>query len=178
MLCVGSLNLELHGDTDIGVQLPRVYLVRSRWGLAINLFSLHAVQAKHPIALDSEGVHLFGGKMAFPHGASGSFLRATRLPPSHPVRLAAVTAVSPLSPPVEPNDPHVDNSPPPLPAVERSGVYVDYVPPPLPAVECSEVYVDYLPPSPPARVELKGVQQDDVLPPSRPVELGNNVRRH
>ncbi|CAN0320397.1 unnamed protein product, partial [Laminaria digitata] len=43
VLCVGSLNLELHGDTDVGVQLPRVYVVD---GLAINLYSLHAVQAK------------------------------------------------------------------------------------------------------------------------------------
>ena len=79
VLCVGSLNLALHGDTDVGVQLPRVYVVD---GLAINLFSLHAVQAKHPITLDSKEVHLFGGKIPFPHGASGSFLRATRLSPS------------------------------------------------------------------------------------------------
>ena len=36
--------------------------------------------------------------------------------------------------------------------------------------------MDYLPPSAPARVDLKGVQEDDFLPPPRPVELGNNVR--
>ena len=44
------------------------------------------------------------------------------------------------------------------------------------SVERSGVYVDYLPPSPPARVDLKGVQEDGFLPPSLPVELGNNVR--
>ena len=46
------------------------------------------------------------------------------------------------------------------------------IPPlPLPAVERSGVYVDYLPPTLPARVDLKGVQEDDFLPPWRPAEL-------
>ena len=49
VLCEGTLSLELHGDTDVGVQLPIVYVVD---GLAINLFSLHAVQAEHPITLE------------------------------------------------------------------------------------------------------------------------------
>ena len=55
VLFVGTLNLELHCDTDVGVQLPRVYVVD---GLAINLFSLHAVQAKHAVTLDSTEAHL------------------------------------------------------------------------------------------------------------------------
>ena len=42
VLSVGTLNLELHCDTDIGVQLPRVGVVG---GLEINLFPLHAVEA-------------------------------------------------------------------------------------------------------------------------------------
>ena len=46
VLCVGTLNLEFHCGTDVGVQLPRVYVVD--W-LVINLFSLHAVLAKHGI---------------------------------------------------------------------------------------------------------------------------------
>ena len=83
VLYVGALNVELHGDTDVGVQLPSVYVVD---GLAINLFSLDAVKAKHPITLDSKGVHLFGGKITFPRGASGSFFTCyTTFPlaPSH-----------------------------------------------------------------------------------------------
>ncbi|CAN0480975.1 unnamed protein product, partial [Laminaria digitata] len=91
VLCVGTLNLEFHCDTDVGVQLPRVYVVD---GLAINLFSLHAVQAKHTVTLDSTGVHLLGGKISFPRCATGSFLRATRLSPSYPVKTAAVATVS------------------------------------------------------------------------------------
>ena len=128
VLRVGSLNLELHGDTDVGVQLPRVYVED---GLAINLLSLHTIQAKHPITLESKGVHIFGGEITFPCGDSGSFLRATRLSPSHPVRLAAATSVSPLSPPVEPSVPQEDNFLPPPPiAVEMNGVHVDNFPAP------------------------------------------------
>ncbi|CAN0385300.1 unnamed protein product, partial [Scytosiphon promiscuus] len=48
VLFVGTLNLKLHCDTDVGVQLPRVYVVD---GLVSNLFSLHAVQAKHVVTL-------------------------------------------------------------------------------------------------------------------------------
>ncbi|CAN0426647.1 unnamed protein product, partial [Scytosiphon promiscuus] len=90
VLWVGSLNLNMHGNTDVGVHLPRVYVVD---GLAVNLFSLHAIQVKHPVTLDSAGVHLFGGTITFPRGDTGSFLRATRLSPSHPVKLAAVAVV-------------------------------------------------------------------------------------
>ena len=55
---VGGLDLKVNGDTDVGVQLPRVYLVN---GLApFNLFPLRAVQAYHAIALASTGVHDLG----------------------------------------------------------------------------------------------------------------------
>ena len=70
----------------------------------------------------------------------------------------------------------MDDFPPPPLTEELNEANVDNFPPPLPAVERSGVYVDYLPPSPPARVDLKGVQEDGFLPPSLPVELGNNVR--
>ncbi|CAM9729227.1 unnamed protein product, partial [Laminaria digitata] len=43
VLCVGTLNLEFHCDTDVGVHLSCVYVVD---GLAISLISIHAVQAK------------------------------------------------------------------------------------------------------------------------------------
>ena len=46
VLFVGRLQLKLHCHTDVSVQLPRVYVVD---GLAINLFSLYAVQARHAI---------------------------------------------------------------------------------------------------------------------------------
>ncbi|CAN0518915.1 unnamed protein product, partial [Laminaria digitata] len=90
VLCVGTSNLDFHCDTDVGVQLSRVYVVD---GLTINFFSLHAVQAKHAVTLDSTGVHLLGGKIAFPRCATGSFLRATRLSPSYPVKTDAVATV-------------------------------------------------------------------------------------
>ena len=50
-------------------------------GLTINLFSLHAVQAKHAVTLDSTGVHLFGGNITFPRGIKGAPLPTTRLSP-------------------------------------------------------------------------------------------------
>lgn len=74
VLCVGSL--KLHGDTGIRVHLPRVHVVD---GLAINISSLDAVQVKHPITLDSAGVHLYGGNIAFPREDKSSFLRTARL---------------------------------------------------------------------------------------------------
>ena len=89
VLCVGTLKLEFHCDTDVGVQLPRVYVVD---GLVINLFSLYAVLAKHDITLDSAGVHLLGSKITFPRDTKGSVVRATRLFPSHPAKLTAVTS--------------------------------------------------------------------------------------
>lgn len=57
VLHIGSLNLKMHGDTDVGVHLPQVYAID---GLAINLFPLHAVQAKYPVTADSTGGHFFG----------------------------------------------------------------------------------------------------------------------
>lgn len=46
---VRILKLTLYGDTDVDVQMSRAYLVD---GLEIDLFSLHAVQAKHTVPLD------------------------------------------------------------------------------------------------------------------------------
>ena len=48
VLFLGILNLKLRCDTDVGVQLPRVYEVD---GLAINVFSLYVAQARHAITL-------------------------------------------------------------------------------------------------------------------------------
>lgn len=46
-------------------------------GLAINLFSLYAVQVMHTATLDLLGVPPLGGKIAFPREATNSFLRDT-----------------------------------------------------------------------------------------------------
>lgn len=92
----GTLELKLRGNTDVGVPFTRVY-VKTVHELAINLFSLHPVQAKHSITVESAAVHLFGGNITFSPGAAGSFFHATRLPPSHRVKIAAVTVVPPPS---------------------------------------------------------------------------------
>ena len=140
VLFVGTLNLKLHCATDEGAQLPGVFVVD---GLTINLLSLHAVQAKHAVTLDSTWVHLLGGKITFLRRATRSFVRATRLPPSYPVKLAAAASV------------HVHPSPPPPPrVVESSAVRTDDFLPPQPTGESSGVRAnDFVPPPPYSRVE-------------------------
>lgn len=50
VIFVGTLNLNLHWVTDVRAQLPWVCVVE---GLAINLLSIHAVQANHAVTLNS-----------------------------------------------------------------------------------------------------------------------------
>lgn len=130
VLLVGTLNLKLHYNTDVALQLSRVHVVD---GFAINLFSLHAVQAKYAVTLDSTGVDLLGGKITLPCGTKGFSLSATRLPPSHSVKIAAITSVSrPASPSV-----------PPPATVELVGARVqNFLPPPPTTVETSGVHGD------------------------------------
>ena len=45
-------------------------------GLAIKLFSLHALQAKHAVTLGPTGVHILGGNHNSPRGTKGLSLRA------------------------------------------------------------------------------------------------------
>lgn len=145
---VGTLDLKLHVDPDVVVQLQRTCSVD---GLAIYILSLHAVQAKHAETLDSTGVHLLEGKIPFPREATGSFVHDTKFIPSHALKLAVVSTVSPL---------------PLSPAVELNGVHVDAVrpPPPIVRLEVSGGHVDVcLPPPPAVRVELNGVHVDDSL---------------
>lgn len=130
---VGTLNLQLHVDTDVGVQLLRVYAVG---GLAINLFSLHTVQAKHAIKLDSTKVHFFGEKIILPVGQQARSYVLQGFPLRNRVNIAAVTSV----PPPRPLSPS--------PTVEPGAVKVGYFLPPPPTVKPGTLKVDVFHPHP------------------------------
>ena len=127
---------------------------------------LEIMLVKQDITLDSTGVHFLGGKITFPRDTKVSFLRATRLSPSHPVKLAAVTSVSPQSSPAEPSVMNVDDFPPPPSTAELNAVQMDgFLPPPPRAVETNGVRVyDFTPPPPAVRVETNVVRMDDFTP--------------
>ena len=77
-------NLVFHMDTpageyDLRVQLSEVYV--SDW-LSSILSSPHHAQRKQHIVLNDAGVHLFDGRLIFSRGGNGSWLSATRVPPS------------------------------------------------------------------------------------------------
>ena len=91
--------------------------------------------SRHPLHRCLIRLDFSGGKTSFPRGTKASSLRAIRLSPSHPVKLAAVYSVSsPVSPLV-----------PPLPTVELIGAHVNDFssPPPTVRVSLNGLPVDY-----------------------------------
>lgn len=86
--CFGKLKLDMVMDTS-STTTKTVTLLDVAYvpGLRSNLFSLHAVQEKTTVVLDSSGVHvhlLDGGRLFFPRRESGSYMRATRITPHTP----------------------------------------------------------------------------------------------
>ena len=72
------MDVIFHGKSDQRITLTDVAYVA---GLGFNPYSLHAVQRTHLIVSDASGTHIIGANLTFPRSSSGSYLRATRLPP-------------------------------------------------------------------------------------------------
>ena len=94
---VGSLDLNMPAATDFNVKLIGVHVTG---GIGFNTFSLHDAQSRQTITLDNDGVHLFhkqltfspcekdvvrhlfNKQLTFPPSKAGSYLYATRFPPT------------------------------------------------------------------------------------------------
>ena len=84
---IGKLDLIVHCDQDIRITLVNVVVIPD---LAFNLMSLHRISDVHDITLNATSVSLLGGRIQFKKLFTGSYLQATRVPPtSDPVAMAA-----------------------------------------------------------------------------------------
>ena len=75
--CVGNVDVEFHGYTNVRLTLTDVSYIT---GLGFNLYSVHTVSRTNLVLFDPLGAYVIGTKVTFPRNASGSYLSATRLP--------------------------------------------------------------------------------------------------
>lgn len=73
---VGELDLVFHFTTEVKAILDSICFLLV---LCFNLLSLHGVQGKHRVFLDSTGLHTLNGLLTFPKRRTGSYLQVTRV---------------------------------------------------------------------------------------------------
>ena len=95
--------MKMHSaDGDLEVTLTNVAF---QPGARFRLLSLHEVMPKCSAMMDAFGVHRFGGKLTFPRGESGSYVKMTRI--RHDLVVATAVLAPGKMPRIDINDLHV-----------------------------------------------------------------------